>query len=52
MVTSWACNCIGPQNGEPKCPCMMRNVFKKNGRWVQAEIDLGPSFEKEEGTRD
>jgi hypothetical protein len=18
-----ACNCIGPQNGEPRCPCMM-----------------------------
>lgn len=39
---AWACNCIGPQNGQPRCPCMMRNVFQRNGRWIQAEQDLGP----------
>ena len=22
-----ACGCIGPQNGEPKCPCAMRDVI-------------------------
>ena len=22
------CNCVGPQNGEPKCPCMMRGDQK------------------------
>lgn len=38
----FACNCIGPQNGQPRCPCMMRNVVQRNGRWVQLEQDLGP----------
>lgn len=37
-----ACNCIGPQNGEPYCPCMMRNVVERDGRWVRTETDLGP----------
>jgi hypothetical protein len=36
------CGCIGPQNGEPKCPCAMRGVFQRDGRWIQAEVDLGP----------
>lgn len=37
-----ACNCIGPQNGQPKCPCMMANVVKRDGRWIEKERDLGP----------
>lgn len=37
-----ACGCIGPQNGEPLCPCSMRNVQVKNDRWVIPERDLGP----------
>jgi hypothetical protein len=38
------CFCIGPQNGEPYCPCRMRDlgIVKRNGRWVQPEKDLGP----------
>lgn len=38
------CNCIGPQNGEPLCPCMMRarKVYEKDGRWIEPEKDLGP----------
>lgn len=36
------CNCIGPQNGQPACPCAMRNVKVINGRWVRTE-DLGPA---------
>lgn len=38
------CGCIGPQNGEPYCPCMMRanRVYQKDGRWVEPEKDLGP----------
>jgi len=40
-----ACNCIGPQNGQPRCPCMMRNIIKRDGRWVQIEQDLGPATE-------
>lgn len=35
------CACIGPQNGEPLCPCRMRGLRKENGRWVEA-IDHGP----------
>lgn len=34
------CNCIGPQNGQPACPCAMRNVKVINGRWIRTE-DLG-----------
>lgn len=39
-----ACGCIGPQNGEPLCPCMMRarRIYKKDGRWIEPEKDLGP----------
>jgi hypothetical protein len=37
-----SCNCMGPRNGEPKCPCMMRNVIQRDGRWIQKEVDLGP----------
>ncbi|WP_085033921.1 hypothetical protein [Ensifer aridi] len=35
------CNCIGPQNGEPLCPCMMESVTIEDGRYVQRR-DLGP----------
>ena len=35
------CGCIGPQNGEPLCPCMMRGVVIRDGRYVRVE-DLGP----------
>lgn len=37
-----ACNCVGPQYGQPRCPCMMRNVRIKNGRYIEPERDLGP----------
>lgn len=40
-VNAHACNCIGPQNGQPLCPCMMRGVEIKNGRYVKT-IDYGP----------
>ena len=40
-----ACNCIGPQAGQPLCPCMMRSVAVKNGRWVEPKRDLGPVVE-------
>jgi hypothetical protein len=36
------CNCIGPQNGQPLCPCMMRNVHVKDGRYIEV-IDHGPA---------
>lgn len=37
-----ACNCIGPQNGQPACPCAMRNVKVVDGRYVRVQ-DLGPA---------
>jgi hypothetical protein len=43
VIAMHACNCIGPQRGEPKCPCMMRGVIVRNGRYIQAEVDLGPA---------
>lgn len=21
---TWNCNCVGPQNGDPVCPCLMK----------------------------
>lgn len=43
-----SCFCIGPQNGQPVCPCQMREVYIKNGRYVRAEreVDLGPAPEQ------
>jgi hypothetical protein len=38
---SRSCNCIGPQNGEPLCPCQMRSVQIVDGRYVRIN-DLGP----------
>lgn len=36
-----SCFCIGPQNGQPLCPCQMRSVTQVDGRWVRTQ-DLGP----------
>ena len=36
------CWCLGPQRGEPLCPCKMKSVVVKNGRYIQ---DLGPVVE-------
>jgi hypothetical protein len=36
-----SCNCVGPQNGQPACPCAMRNVRVVDGRYVKIN-DLGP----------
>lgn len=37
-----SCNCIGPQDGQPVCPCQMRFVSVVNGRYVKT-TDLGPA---------
>jgi len=39
----WQCGCVGPQNGQPLCPCAMRGVIVKGGRYVRPEQDLGPA---------
>jgi hypothetical protein len=41
-LDTFSCNCVGPRNGEPRCPCQMRNVIERDGRWVVPEQDLGP----------
>lgn len=35
------CFCIGPQNGEPRCPCRMKGIKAVDGRWIET-IDHGP----------
>ena len=40
-LTLQSCNCIGPQNGQPLCPCQMRGVVERDGRYVKVS-DLGP----------
>lgn len=37
-----SCYCIGPQNGQPLCPCMMKGLIVRNGRYIRPEEDLGP----------
>jgi hypothetical protein len=37
-----ACFCIGPQDGDPVCPCRMRYLVVENGRYVE-KIDRGPA---------
>lgn len=41
-IEGHSCGCVGPQNGEPKCPCLMRGIIKRDGRWIEPERDLGP----------
>lgn len=40
-VTS--CGCIGPQNGQPLCPCRMKGLMIIDGRWVDRPRDYGPA---------
>lgn len=44
------CHCIGPQGGEPLCPCAMRSVTIENGQYVQKRV-LGPAPSAPGGTR-
>lgn len=44
---TWSCNCVGPQNGEPMCPCQMKQVSVRDGRYVIKERDLGPVVDSE-----
>ena len=32
---SSACGCLGPQNDEPNCPCVMRSIIRWKNRWIQ-----------------
>lgn len=37
-----SCNCLGPRNGDPLCPCMMVGVKIVDGRYIRTQ-DLGPA---------
>jgi hypothetical protein len=37
-----ACNCVGPQRGQPVCPCRMSAIKVIDGRYVET-IDHGPA---------
>lgn len=41
-TTVHSCFCIGPKNGQPVCPCRMRNLQVQDGRYVEV-IDHGPA---------
>ena len=45
---SAACNCLGPQNGEPFCPCMMNRlgIFKRGDKWIEPEKVVGDVIDK------
>lgn len=41
VTNAQACCCMGPQYGQPLCPCQMQGVKQRDGRYV-LETDLGP----------
>lgn len=50
---------MGPQNGEPLCPCMMRcarGFVKRDGQWVEPERVIGQvqwhNYKRESGFED
>lgn len=43
------CACMGPQNGQPLCPCAMRGVIVRDGRYIVPEKDLGPVRDQQAG---
>lgn len=36
-----ACNCIGPQNGDPRCPCMMARRKDDQRYFYEPKDDKG-----------
>lgn len=45
-----SCGCVGPRDGQPLCPCRMRGVIERDGRYIMPEQDLGP-VSRVEGAR-
>lgn len=43
---SHLCACVGPQNGQPLCPCRMKNLTIEDGRYVEKK-DFGPVWGRE-----
>lgn len=45
----YSCGCIGPQNGERYCPCMMRTRNRERQQWLDElleKYDLVPKGDK------
>ena len=42
MNRSRSCACIGPQNGQPYCPCRMEGLIQRGGQWIEPERVVGP----------
>jgi len=38
-----ACGCMGPRNGEPECPCMMKWIEKVDGHWYHIREHRSPN---------
>lgn len=43
-----ACHCVGPQNGEPVCPCRMRMVTVEDGKFIERKVlgNVPPNYTK------
>lgn len=37
---SWPCNCIGPQPGQTKCPCMLRGESEMGRKMIKEGITI------------
>lgn len=37
-----SCYCMGPKDGQPLCPCKMKNVIIRDGMYVISEKVIGP----------
>lgn len=37
-----SCNCVGPQDGQPLCPCQMRSLIIRDGKWIRPEQVVAP----------
>jgi hypothetical protein len=47
---SQACHCMGKRPGQPLCPCGMRGLVQRDGRWIRPEQDMGPVMPEALGT--
>lgn len=36
------CNCVGPQDGQPLCPCQMGGLIMRDGNWIRPEKIVAP----------
>ena len=42
-----ACNCVGPQNGDPVCPCQMAAYSQRQAEraaWEREQLDIAKIY--------